>query len=365
MKHISLRQKAKVVKYISEFILLIKKKLMQLLKQPNRLCLINRNGGLFMTWYLIAIFSLVSLCSFAQVSLKDSTIQVIGYWKKNERQHYLIRNEKVEFNTYDTLSRRIIEYEVDVTILDSTTHTYTIEWDYKHIVIDSTHWKLSKRTSVNMQDILILQIINNRLKAVVETNEVGKFIALKNWQDISNNIKQTANELRHKYSYIKDINLIIKQIEDNYSKKANVESMIFRDIQQFYNFHGSQYKTKELLQGEVKMPSSLNYNQDPISYQYNIQVEEVNSQEKYYTITSRQFANSEQLANQTYQQLVTLAKKSGTPIPKQDAIKSLKNETAITSSIHNTGWVLYSIQNNTLTTDKTTTVEEQIIEIRE
>ena len=59
-----------------------------------------------------------------------------------------------------------------------------------------------------------------------------------------------------------------------------------------------------------------------------------------------------------------MAKTMNTELPRREDMKELKNETLTASRIHGTGWVLYSIQTTTITSDDSTLIEERIIEIK-
>ncbi|MBW7467522.1 hypothetical protein ABID22_002965 [Pontibacter aydingkolensis] len=41
---------------------------------------------------LTTLTLLISFTAFGQINLQDSTVQVIGYWDKNETQSYVIIN---------------------------------------------------------------------------------------------------------------------------------------------------------------------------------------------------------------------------------------------------------------------------------
>ena len=74
------------------------------------------------------VLFLFSSTLFGQISVKDSTVQVIGYWAKQETQSYNISYNKFKIKSKDTISRELMNYEVDIKIIDSTANSYTIEW---------------------------------------------------------------------------------------------------------------------------------------------------------------------------------------------------------------------------------------------
>ena len=94
---------------------------------------------------LPAIYFLTTLSTFGQIHLEDSTVQVIGFWDKNEKQNYAVSLEKIKIKGADTTSREMIRYDVEVTIRDSTAHAYLVEWYYKNFTISSPN-KVSPST---------------------------------------------------------------------------------------------------------------------------------------------------------------------------------------------------------------------------
>ena len=84
--------------------------------------------------YKLLLFGTLFLLSstlFGQIHIQDSMVQVIGYWSKQDTQSYAISYEKIKIKNKDTISRELMNYEVDITILDSTANSYTKEWFIK------------------------------------------------------------------------------------------------------------------------------------------------------------------------------------------------------------------------------------------
>lgn len=79
---------------------------------------------------IILFFSLIfcfSIDIFGQINMQDSSVQVVGYWNKNETQSYTITDEKYKVQNGDTTAREFYKFDVDITIIDSTADSYTIE----------------------------------------------------------------------------------------------------------------------------------------------------------------------------------------------------------------------------------------------
>jgi hypothetical protein len=77
-----------------------------------------------------------------------------------------------------------------------------------------------------------------------------------------------------------------------------------------------------------------------------------------------QEVNKEQLTNATFDYLTKMANIMKIKSPKREDLKDLKNETLTASRIHGTGWIVYSVQTTTVTSDNLTNIEERIIELK-
>lgn len=300
---------------------------------------------------LLFFFSFAAFTSSAQVNMADSTAQVISYWDQGEKQIYTITTEKIKIKGSDTTSKESISYDVEITVLKAEDKSYTIEWLYKYNVDDTENPQTKK-----------LLNINNNLKVIYKTDELGIFIEVVNWKEIKDYIHQAMLVLKKEYDNVPNFDKALKQIENTYSTKEAIESVSIKDIQQFHSFHGGKYKLSEVLEFEMKVPNLIGdvpFDSDMIVY-----LDEVNVEDKNFIIRSSQEVNAEQLTNATFDFLTTTAKKLKIAPPIREDIKDLYNQTLTSSRIHDTGWVIYSIQTKTISSDDVKNIEERIIEIK-
>ena len=300
---------------------------------------------------ILSIALLTSLTSLGQINMKDSTVQTIGYWDKKEKQTYTVSTDKFKLKGTDTTSKENMKYEVEITILDSTAKTYTIEWFYKNFSMETTNELMKKIMSI-AQD----------MKVVIKTDDVGAFVEVVNWQEVRDFIRKATDKTRKEFKDIPKMDAVIKQIEGTYSTKEAIESASISDIQQFYTFHGAKYKLGETLEGKIKVPNL--YGSEPFDSDFTLYLDEINTDDNNYIMRATQSVNKEQLTEATFNYLVGLSKKMGVPPPTRDEIKELKNETLTASRIHGSGWIVYSVQTKTITSDNITNIEERLIELK-
>ena len=299
----------------------------------------------------IGIILLFSIKTFGQISVKDSTVQVVGYWSKLEKQSYNVSYEKLKIKNKDTISRELMKYEVDLKVIDSTQNSYTTEWHYKNFKIDTDNELVKKITS-----------LSNDISVLIKTDELGSFIEVVNWKSVRDYFIKVSEELKKELKDVPNSEQIIENIKNIYSSKESVEANAIKDAIQFYSFHGVKYELGEEISGDLTV--SNNFGGKPFDTKIKYSLDEINSEDGNSIIRMKQVVNSKQLTNETYNYL----KKIGTfgkNIPDRKDFPSLTNETSTASRIHGeTGWIIYSIETKEIKAEETTNIEERIIEIK-
>jgi hypothetical protein len=287
----------------------------------------------------------------AQINMADSTVQVIGFWNKNEKQSYAVSLEKYKVKGTDTTDYEFFKYDVDITVLDSTADSYTIEWFYRNFDVQSDN-KFTQS----------LMSLSEDLKVNIKTDELGVIEEVVNWQEVSEYIKKGTRELKKEFKDIPKIDEIVNQVETMFTSKQAIESAGIMDAQQFYTFHGAKYKLAEVLEGTIKVPNL--FGTEPFDSEFTVYLEEINTDDNNYILRSTQVIDPQQLTDATFKYLVDLSKNMNVKPPQRSDLKDLTNETYTASRIHNSGWVIYSILTKTVSSEGITGFEERIIEIK-
>jgi hypothetical protein len=302
----------------------------------------------------LLIFGTIFLLSstlFGQISVKDSTVQVIGYWEKQETQSYDVSYEKIKIKSKDTISQELIKYEVDIKVIDSTENSYTIEWFYKNYSIDTENELVRKLTS-----------IANDISVKIKTDEFGAFIEIVNWEEVRDYLTKVTETLKEELKDVPNYEKIIANVMSIYSTKESIEANAIKDALQFYQFHGVKYNLGEELEGELE--TANNYGGKPFETNVRFSLDEINEVDGNSILRSNQVINSKQLTDATYNYLEKLGT-FGDKFPPRNEFPSLTNETNTASRIHGeSGWVIYSIETKEITAEETTNIEERIIEIK-
>jgi hypothetical protein len=300
---------------------------------------------------LIVLTLIMTVKGYGQIDMADSTVQVLGYWDINEKESYKVSQEKYKIKGSDTTSRSYCNYEVDITIVDSTADSYTINWFYHDYDIASDN-ALSNKISALAEDMTI----------TIMTDELGVFKEVVNWKEVRDNIYKATKIIKKETKDIPNLDKLIKQIENIYSTKTSIESVAIKEIQQFYTYHGAKYKLNEELNANMKSPNLLGG--EPFDTDVTLWLDDINVEDNNYIIRMIQTINSEQLTHVTFEYITEMAKTMKVTPPNLDDFPALTNETLSASRIHGTGWLIYSIETKEVSSKGILNVEESIIELQ-
>lgn len=299
---------------------------------------------------LLGIILLHTTYIYGQINMADSTVQVIGYWDNNEKQSYRISYDKYKLINVDTTSREYLRYDVDITIIDSTANSYTIEWLYRDYSVNTDNLVIQKLLS-----------ITEDLKVVIKTDELGVILEVINWEEIKNYIYTSTAMLKKEFIDTPKIDNIINQFEGMFSTKQAIETLAIKEIRQFYRFHGGKYKLGEVINAQIKSPN--HYGGNPFDTDLTISLDEINPEDNDSIIRMKQAVDSKQLTDATFIYLSNMASTLDTPLPKGNEFSPLKNESWTASRIHGSGWIIYAVETKEVSMDNALRVEERKIEI--
>lgn len=300
---------------------------------------------------LLTFLLLLSSVVYGQINMADSTAQVVGYWDKNETQTYIVTQEKYHVKDSDTTSRDFFKYTVDITIVDSTANSYTIDWHYRDTEVKSENPWTQK-----------LSLLNDGVHVLIRTDELRVFEEVINWEEVRDYTMVGLNLLKEEIADVPDMENFFKQVEEMFSTKEAIELLALKEIQQFYSFHGAAYKYGEPYYSELQVPNM--YGGDPLDAEMVVWLDELNPDDNNFILRLEQRVNPEQLLHAVYGFLTRVAEAMGVEPPEIDEIESVSNYTWLSAIIHESGWILYSIATHEAEADGHIAIEERIIELQ-
>lgn len=212
--------------------------------------------------------------AFCQINAEDSSVQIITYWDKNEAHTYSFIAETAEVKGTDTIVTESIKYMVDITVLDSTASSYTVQWKYRDYVIESKNPVTAK-----------LAKLNEGLTLKFKTNEMGSFMELLNWTDVKQ-FNQNALKVLEKEKDATQLQNFMAMFRDKYSSKEAIERHSMKDVQQFHDFYGIAVKLNEPINETVTEQNPIT-NQDLVST-ITVSLAEIDAENSSYLVGSTQ-----------------------------------------------------------------------------
>jgi hypothetical protein len=275
--------------------------------------------------YLAVLVSLLSFTAKSQINPADSTVQVIAYWSKNETQSYKFDHTKFRIKGNDTTTAGNTSYKVDVTVLDSTASSYTIQWKYRDYTIENKK---------NDATIAALAKIYDGLTVKFKTDELGTFTELLNWEDIKKH-NYKALELFKKELNPTLSQTVTKTLLDKYSTKEAIMAYSLKDISLFHGFFGIAAKQGKLI--EEKVQQEQPFGNTPINSLITIAVEDIDFEEGTYIVKYwEDFENEgiKTLLKDLFAEMLADYKNEN----KEEILKSLEAEDYCGAIMHESGW---------------------------
>ncbi len=301
---------------------------------------------------IVFLFMLAAWGAKAQMNFQDSSVQVISYWDVGEKHTYTVHLQKLKYIGSDTSVNETVRYEVELSVVDSTEHSYMTRWHYKNFESDSK----------NQIDKLLASATAG-LTLNIQTDEFGAFQSLENWEEVRDHMAQFFDALRRNVDVPTEREYLLQQLQRQYITKSDMEAAGIREVLQFHSFHGGGFILNDLVSGTIQI-ANLYDNNAPFDTEASVILEAMDAENNSYTLRSLEVVNSEQLTNATYNYLNSLAESLGQEIIEREAYIELKNTLELVSEIHNSGWVLESVQWKEIVMDGGTNLEIRRIELK-
>lgn len=123
----------------------------------------------------------------AQINLNDSTVQVVAYWSKGDSYDYLYDYYKYNIQGKDTISWERTISKINITIIDSTENSYTLQ-----AVYDTPNAIRSGSDSISRELTSRISRTFGNDTVIVETNELGTIKRLVNFDKLRSRYLKAA-----------------------------------------------------------------------------------------------------------------------------------------------------------------------------
>lgn len=181
-------------------------------------------------WFLGIFFC------FAQT---DSTkVAFVAYWSKGDSYDYVVTKIKKSWTGGELANTDSSTYFANFSVIDSTETEYKIRWKYK-----------SNFTNLPVEFSSMLNNNSVFLEFIYKTNEVGEFLEVENWKEISEIMKLSFNSAIEKVKLEKPdidlarLNKAMDPFLSIYASKEGIESLVLKELQYFHFPLGIEFET--------------------------------------------------------------------------------------------------------------------------
>jgi hypothetical protein len=179
----------------------------------------------------------------------DSTISFIAYWNKGDTKNYRITKKQILTQNNEEIKNQNTIYNIKCTVTDSTSDSYTIEWQYENTILSNI--EISEEFNSVIEKYKIIKIIYT-------TDESGSFKEIVNWKEIRDLMIALFDKLPEMASdKSKDFSKVLKRFKEIYSSKEGISSLILAEVQVFHYPMGLEFNIKDTLSYEELLPNIL------------------------------------------------------------------------------------------------------------
>lgn len=209
----------------------------------------------FLKTNILFIVFIFSTTFYAQEKKDSLKIPFVSYWSKGDVYKFKVKKFEEKWKDEKLVKNDSIVYDASFTVLDSTETSYKIKWNYKIDISNAFKFPTDLKNIVSkFKDMDI----------IYTTSEVGAFIGIENWEEISKNVKEMTSELMTllptKQNNNEELKKTMQQLFDVYATKEGIETYFAKEIQMFHYPFGVEFNTEEELVYEEELPNPFGGN---------------------------------------------------------------------------------------------------------
>jgi len=205
----------------------------------------------------IFITILFLVCSSISFSQADSTsVSFVSYWSIGDSYDFKITKINQEWKNDEMVKDQTNSYVANFTVIDSTDTSYTIKWSYENQLQNFSQ----------LPEELVKNFSKNQVTEIIyKTSEVGDFVEVVNWKEISNQMNQMIDEVvdfvtKNDKSLRISVAQTMQTFRKIYSSKEGIEGFILKELQYFHFPMGLEFETTEPFVYEDELPNMLGGN---------------------------------------------------------------------------------------------------------
>ena len=277
---------------------------------------------------LILISLSININSYSQI---DSTkVSFVSYWSMNDSFDFKITKIQKSW-VNDKLTKNDSTYYIaNFKVIDSTLNSYKIEWKYKNPLIDIFRNKMEEYNE--SQETIDSILKNYNISSIVyKTNEIGEFLGVENWKELSN-LTVALISAFEKNSFLdnptkkKEFREMLIPLTEIYSSKEGIEQIILSELQFFHYPFGYEYDTAKPLEYDIEFDNIVG--EGTIKGTTKLSVENVDFENYFCTLVEKTSINENDAKKAVLELLLKMK------LPKDDVSRIISNAKMHVSEIN-------------------------------
>ncbi len=207
--------------------------------------------------------------TWGQNKVTDTTATVVSYWQKGDKARLSFTQTKEKYKNGQLNSNNSSASIIDISIVDATEKSYTINWKYSNIKVNDQQANPLVQKLAKLSEGLVV---------IYKTDEMGTFKELVNWKKLQNSVYDALDKIAKEFNS-PQVDAALNQVKSVYSTKESIEQIVIRDVQLFHSLYGGEYKLKEKIVSETQLPNFLGG--DPFPAIVTIEMTELKPKDNY------------------------------------------------------------------------------------
>lgn len=254
----------------------------------------------------LSLFLLSAQSLISQVD-KDP-IAFIAYWSEGDSYDFKVTKISQTWNNELLIKKDSSQYVANFLVLEENENSYKIQWSYRNQLFSSFQENLKR----NNDDIEIMSSIPSKydtLSIIYKTSELGEFLEIENWKEISDLIIDLFHEIEQGLGSqnpesTEEIKNVMTSLLEIYSSKEGIEQLVLKDLQYFHSPFGYEYDTADTIKYEQELPNMLGG--EPIKCLGTINFEEIDLANSFCVLREELIINPDDTKRLTIQLLKNL-----------------------------------------------------------
>ncbi|MDQ3101809.1 MAG: hypothetical protein M3R08_10520 [Bacteroidota bacterium] len=204
---------------------------------------------------------------------EDHGIPFVAYWNMGDEYQFNVEKRLEQWKDGKITKNEVSRYKATFKIIDSTATSYIVHWSY--------NLDLGKDHGID-PSIVERSSKFNELEYQYRTDELGAFVELLNWEEVSNAMKDLVTQMidavgEDDLAKREKVQGMLEPMLPLFSSKDAIENLAMKEVQLIHYPFGVEFSTTDPLEYDEALPNL--FGGDPIKARSKVSVSSVDRNE--------------------------------------------------------------------------------------